>query len=81
MSRWINMSSGGSTGDEQEDIASRVMEMLKFMVYVLWLYVRRKDSELHWNIFGLRHLWNQKWSNLLLSDIADCNSYEEIDHF
>lgn len=29
------MSSGGSTGDEQEDIASRVMEMLKFMVYVL----------------------------------------------
>lgn len=37
MSRWINMSSGGSTGDEQEDIASRVMEMLKFMVYVLWL--------------------------------------------
>lgn len=41
------MSSSGSTRDEQEDIAARVMEVLKFIVYVLWLYVRGKDSELH----------------------------------
>lgn len=57
MFRWINVGISGSVGDEKEDRVLRVMEKLKFIAYIFWLYVRRKDSELCWYIFDLRYFW------------------------
>lgn len=54
------MSSSGNTGDEQKDVASGIREILKFIAYGFWIYVRRNDSELHWYIFALRYLWNME---------------------